>query len=449
VRRRRTLGGTWRAAFARLLWCEPLWIAFLAPALLFPGRFWVAEWQPALVLLLFLFWPLRLLLTHSLGAPRLLVLPSAALLGAVALSLLRSPAPAASWEAAGYLLLGVAAALALVNWPPVRRQPSWVAWLLLGLGGALASLGPLLLGAAPQKFRLGSLIPASGGLGGALGETVNPNVLGGALVIPALLSLALAVGPRWSRRPWRLVCGIFGLSLLLVLLLTQCRGAYLGAATGVLLLLLLRWPRLGWVALPAVLVVALLGASGTGLSLVFDAMGGGTGTGAAQDGVSGRLQIWQFALHLFAQRPWQGAGLGLFAAMQTPVAGSTPAPHAHDLLLQVGMDLGLPGLLAYLALLGGVIAMLWNLLRRRESYERLSTRERQQRPGDWPQRIAATSVYRTRLHWTLALGAAAALSGMLVHGLVDAALWGNKVAFLPWLLFALVASLYQTTKEAL
>jgi hypothetical protein len=96
-----------------------------------------------------------------------------------------------------------------------------------------------------------------------------------------------------------------------------------------------------------------------------------------------------------------------------------------------------------------VIAMLWNLLRRRERYERLSTRERQQRPLEWPQRIAAASVYRTRLHRTLALGAATALAGMLVHGLVDAALWGNKVAFLPWLLFALVASLVQTTKEAL
>jgi putative inorganic carbon (HCO3(-)) transporter len=401
-----------------------------------------------LVLLLFLFWPLRLLLTQSLGAPPLLALPSLALLGAVALALLRSPVPPASWEAAGYLLLGVAAALALVNWPPVRREPARVAWLLLCLGGALAYVGPLLLGAAPQKFGLGRLIPASGGLGGTLGETVNPNVLGGALVIPALLSLALAIGPRWSRRPWRLVCGAIALALLLVLLLTQCRGAYLGAAAGMLLLLVLRWPRLGWIVLPAVLVAVLLGASGTGLSVVFDAMGGGAGVPAAKDGVSSRLEIWQFALQLFAQRPWQGAGLGLFAAMQTPVAGSIPAPHAHNLLLQVGMDLGLPGLLAYLAVLGGVIAMLWNLLRR-ERYQRLSTRERQQRPLKWPQRLAAVNVYRTRLHWTLALGAAAALAGMLVHGLVDAALWGNKVAFLPWLLFALVASLVQTTKEAL
>jgi putative inorganic carbon (HCO3(-)) transporter len=133
--------------------------------------------------------------------------------------------------------------------------------------------------------------------------------------------------------------------------------------------------------------------------------------------------------------------------MQTPVAGSTPAPHAHNLLLQVGMDLGLPGLLACLAVLGGVIAMLWYILRRRGNYQRLSRRERQHSPHEWPQRIAAAGVYRTRLHWTLGLGAAAALAGVLMHGLVDAALWGNKIAFLPWLLFALVASLYQTAKE--
>jgi hypothetical protein len=31
---------------------------------------------------------------------------------------------------------------------------------------------------------------------------------------------------------------------------------------------------------------------------------------------------------------------------------------------------------------------------------------------------------------------------MLVHGLVDAALWGNKAAFLPWLLLALICLLY-------
>ena len=40
-------------------------------------------------------------------------------------------------------------------------------------------------------------------------------------------------------------------------------------------------------------------------------------------------------------------------------------PHAHNLLLQIGLDLGLPGLIAYLGLLINVFVMLVALLRRR------------------------------------------------------------------------------------
>ena len=72
------------------------------------------------------------------------------------------------------------------------------------------------------------------------------------------------------------------------------------------------------------------------------------------------------------------------------------------------------------------------------------------RPATLRRSISAVAeVYRRRLHWTLALGATAALAAMFVHGLVDAALWGNKMAFLPWLLFALAVSLYRCAKEPL
>ena len=58
----------------RVLWLEPFWIGLLAPSLLFPGRFWVAAWQPALVVLLFVFWPLRTAL-RRVDVPRLFGLP--------------------------------------------------------------------------------------------------------------------------------------------------------------------------------------------------------------------------------------------------------------------------------------------------------------------------------------------------------------------------------------
>jgi putative inorganic carbon (HCO3(-)) transporter len=422
VRRRRRHPATspWQVGLARLLWLEPLWIALLAPALLFPGRFWVAAWQPGLVLLLFAFWPLRLLCRRAGAVPRLLLLPAAGLVAAVAAALAASPFPAASWEAAGYLLLGVTLAPALVQWPPVQRQPGHIAWLLLALGAGLAITGPLLLGAMPTKFGLGALIPGAGGLSGALGESVNPNVLGGALVIPTLLAAALAIGPRTAQQPWRLVWALLAAAFLAVLLLTQCRGAWLGMAAGFGLLLSVRWPRLAWVIAPAAVAAAVLLVSGMGAALVFDAM---TGTAAGR-GLGARPALWEFAAAVARENPQHGAGLGLFAAVQpaTLVGAGSRAPHAHNLLLQVTMDLGLPGLLAYGAVLSGVGTMLLRLLRTRPTYRR-------------------------RLHWTMALGTAAAVTGVLVHGLVDAALWGNKVAFLPWLLFALAASLYQYTKD--
>jgi len=48
---------------------------------------------------------------------------------------------------------------------------------------------------------------------------------------------------------------------------------------------------------------------------------------------------------------------------------------------------------------------------------------------------------RTALRWALAVGAFGALSGIFVHGLFDAAMWGTRVAFLFWLLVALIGLL--------
>ena len=56
---------------------------------------------------------------------------------------------------------------------------------------------------------------------------------------------------------------------------------------------------------------------------------------------------------------------------------------------------------------------------------------------------------RRGLRWSLAAGTASALTAMLVHGVVDTPLWGMKLAFLPWLLFALVTNLFLAMSAAL
>ena len=449
-----------------ILWCEPFWIALLAPSLLFPGRFWVAGLQPLWVLLLFAFWPLRLL-AAKLGGLRTfrttpLDLALAALLAAVGVALALSPAPASSWEAAGYLLLGVAAAAALTQWPPAQRRPALVAWILLAAGGAIAAAGPQLLGSHADKLGLGFLVPGAGSWTAALAETVNPNVLGGALLLPLLLALALAVGPRWSRQPWRWVWAVIFVGFAAELVLTECRGAWLGAATGIVVILLLRWPRSGWLLLPLGGLAAIGLLSAGGLTLVFDAFGASP-TARGGDGLADRITIWQAAVAAIGRQPLSGLGLGLFGPWVTQhglLAAANIPLHAHNLLLQVAADLGLGGLGAYLAVLLATAGMLVTLLRMRPlrwrrhghpSSRRSSARQENPAPAVHRPAVHYLSpgdIHRLRLHWTLAMGSAGALAALLVHGLVDAALWGNKAAALPWLLIALVCLLFGAHQQA-
>jgi len=60
--------------------------------------------------------------------------------------------------------------------------------------------------------------------------------------------------------------------------------------------------------------------------------------------------------------------------------------------------------------------------------------------------VTLRSQYTTALHRTLAIGATGSLVGMLVHGLLDAVTWGTKLAFVPWVLFALITQLFLATQ---
>ena len=104
--------------------------------------------------------------------------------------------------------------------------------------------------------------------------------------------------------------------------------------------------------------------------------------------------------------------------------------HAHNLFLQVGVDMGLPGLVAYLAIIVGTFAMAARFLRRRPWRRPLPDES-----------DSSSTLRRQSLQWALAAGIVAALVAMLVHGLLDAVTWGTKLAFIPWLLFALAANL--------
>jgi O-antigen ligase len=332
-----------------------------------------------------------------------------------------------SWVAAGYLLWGVALYFALLYWPPAQQQPAWAAGLLALFGVLIASASLPLVVWKPQ-FRL-FYFPLYDWLQTVhldVGETIHANVLASLLVLimPLLLALLLSSKamcsdplPLSRGGRWQLLFGLLFLWAGFLLLLTQSRAGYLAIVTALPVVLLLRWPRLGYLLPFAVMVVAAMSWR-IGLPVILEQLSSDGTLG----GWEGRLEIWSRSYQAFQDFPFTGIGLGTFTTVMPllyPLRVTIDSyPHAHNLFLHIGLDLGLFGLIAYLALLINLFVMLTGVLRRSP---------------------------RNRLHWSLATGALGSLVALLVHGLLDAPMWGTKIAFLPWLLYALITLLFLHT----
>ena len=85
-------------------------------------------------------------------------------------------------------------------------------------------------------------------------------------------------------------------------------------------------------------------------------------------GLQGRVELWSRALYAIQDFPLTGCGLGTFRQvvhlLYPPffVEPGADLAHAHNFFLQVALDLGVPGLIAYLALLGTALWAGWRLL---------------------------------------------------------------------------------------
>ncbi|MCB0105929.1 MAG: hypothetical protein KDE53_08465, partial [Caldilineaceae bacterium] len=124
-------------------------------------------------------------------------------------------------------------------------------------------------------------------------------------------------------------------------------------------------------------------------------------------------------------------------------------------LLQVAVDLGLPGLFLYSWLLYQACAVVVGIVRQ-DGYDvnqPVATPRSVGQPRPWhgSSQQARRAQIRERaqarrcasLRWALAVGVGGGLLAMFIHGLVDAVVWGTKLAFLPWLFFALAALLWR------
>ncbi len=309
------------------------------------------------------------------------------------------------------------------------RSPRRAAWATAGLLGAALTLA--VLGLFWMQWPSGYLFPVPADLKALrehyslpVQESVNKNVLAGVLV--PLWCLALGTIPalrgRW-RWPMRFLDLLGALTIGGMVALSQSRGSWVAAVVGTYVLIALRW-RLMWAGLAAVpLGVWALHTQGRLLPLLNTAL-------ALRNGGSlvGRVELWSRALYAAQDFVFTGIGMGTFPRvipLLYPLflyGPNAEIPHAHNLFLQIAVDLGIFGLLAFLAM----ILVTGLLVGKGIAAAR--------RTGD------------NSSAWILR-GASAGLVAALAHGMVDAVTWNIRPAFLVWAIWGLAVGLALTCVE--
>jgi O-antigen ligase len=275
---------------------------------------------------------------RTLGEPVALILIALALLGALsALWTLGPEERALRWAGVtlGYAAVFGAAAVA-------ARTPRGALALAAGVGAIAAVSAGLALGAAalheePYALRIGGDWRPAGPL-------EYPPALA-LLVVCALPVFVQAVRAR--SRPLRLAgIGALGLSAT-VLVLAQSR---IGLALALLIATLVVYRVSRRPALAAVGIAVAIAAG----SLAF-----GPGDGPPSGFLHGREDTWNAAVDTFLDRPLHGTGADAFLAGSARHQGGAAIVFAHNLPLELAVELGIAGLLLALALYAAVGRLVW------------------------------------------------------------------------------------------
>ncbi len=255
----------------------------------------------------------------------------------------------------------------------------------------------------------------------------NPNLLAGYL-IPGIMFSAMAVfaWPRWAPKGLAVLATAINL---LCLVLTLSRGGWIGFLIGGFVLLTLAvqywsiWFSPFWKcwALPLLL--------GGAAALVFLAVMSVSSlrarvlsmfVGRADSSNNFRINVWAAVLDMIRDRPLLGIGPGndafnaVYPLYQRP---RYTALSAYSVFLEVLVEAGILGFLAFLWMLAVVFQQGWVQLQR--------LRQTQDVQGYW------------------LMGAIAAIAGILGQGIADTVMYRPQISTLWWMAIAIVASYYE------
>jgi hypothetical protein len=259
---------------------------------------------------------------------------------------------------------------------------------------------------------------------------------------------------------------MIGASLLMItiLILTQSREGYISLTLTLPMLILIGLPserRLYGLAVLTFLAIIL----GVILALHWGTVrtwivGNGVSADSAfsLDSLSARLEIWSNAFYGIQDFPFTGMGMNIFRKempLLYPLVNISPEMdigHAHNEFLQAGLDLGIPGLIAFIAL---YIITFWMLIRTwkcmRINLQPSALGQGVAIPSTKPRGrfsvIDISPFVDTGLIQMVVLGLGVGLLAHMLWGLTDAMALGARPAFIFWILLGLISGLHQQAQE--
>jgi len=255
------------------------------------------------------------------------------------------------------------------------------------------------------------------------GLSFNANEIAGAIayLLPIMAGIAVY---RWRMKLPRIGVTIAFVLLFLSLFLGQSRLTIIGVLVTLAMIIVLLIPRGRWkfAAWAALLLVTLLEGF-----IIYNPVSRSELAERDEDSFSGRFNIWSSALSIVRDYPFTGVGMNMFrdrrVLEQYPVPRWYPSPgatrilpHTHNELLQIATDLGIPGLIVFIAIHVGAVYVAIETWRQGDEYAR------------------AVSV--------------SAFGGLLAHalfGVGDAITLWDRFAFLFWIALGLLRAQHLLT----
>jgi putative inorganic carbon (hco3(-)) transporter len=401
---------------------EWLFMLLLIPVFLFSDKY-----QVYLLVIIPLFWVIRKIATGRFFPATPLDLTNLLFLSMIAVSFIVTFDVSLSIPKISVILLGISLFYSSVHFSQSHPKKIWyVLFFVLGSGTLMAMISLVSADWPPpfsflnqMRTMLPEWLPA---LPGTQGGVVNANEIAGTLnwIAPLMLACLIGMSKRlWANHKVMVFCLMIGSVITtFTLLATLSRGGILGFTIGLAIIMALYMqPRWRLVLAVGMIVLA--------LALFFSYQNPHSGENAFGDamGLESRIELWERGLLVVSDFPLTGISLnGYRQVVHTlyplySIAPDTDIAHAHNHLLQTAVDLGLPGLIFYLAIWlisGGMLYRTW---RRLVNQNRIDS-----------------------IHYALVAGLSGSLLAGWIFGIFDAVALGSRPTFIWWLLLSLVVS---------